>query len=196
MGILLPTLSSLRTCLSSIRPSLKSAGPLADAVIAGITKRFGHLEDSDDLILASVSHPKFKLRWIQADAARVRTKYLLLQAMQAKAAAADSNAAVAPSSGDSMSFFCFYDSTPGNDGVQHELDLLLSDSARDICTLHRYPHAKEVFVSKNTSLPSSSPVERLFSIGGQIFTPRRNCLTDEHFEMLLLLRANKKLKAD
>lgn len=54
--------------------------------------------------------------------------------MQAKAAAADSNAAVAPSSGDNMSlsFFCFYDSTPGNDGVQHELDLFLSDSARDI----------------------------------------------------------------
>ena len=42
-------------------------------------------------------------------------------------------------------------------------------------------------------IPSSAPGERLFNTGGQILTPRRNGLTDEHFEMLLMLRVNKTL---
>ena len=35
-------------------------------------------------------------------------------------------------------------------------------------------------------IPSSALVERLFSTGGQIITPHRNGLTDEHFQMLLI----------
>ena len=52
---------------------------------------------------------------------------------------------------------------------------------------------KKVFLATNTSLPPSASVERLFSMDGQIMTPRRNGLSDDHFEMLLLLRANRAL---
>jgi len=72
----------------------------------------------------------------------------------------------------------------------------LNDSTRDIDSLQRFPLVKKVFIAKNTGLPSSAPVERLFSIAGQILTPRRNGLWDEHFETLLLSRANIYLQND
>jgi len=42
----------------------------------------------------------------------------------------------------------------------------------------------------NVALPSSASVERLFSQGGLIYTPKRTNLTDAHFEMLLFLKVN------
>ena len=54
MGVLLPTITSLRVRLTTIRPTLKSAGPLADAILSGLNKRFGAFETKDDLIVASV----------------------------------------------------------------------------------------------------------------------------------------------
>ena len=53
----------------------------------------------------------------------------------------------------------------------------------------------KMFVAKNTALPSSALVA-LFSIGVQILTPRRNGLSDEHFEELLMLRANRHLEGN
>ena len=81
------------------------------------------------------------------------------------------------------SFFGFYDSADHGDGnnAQSEMDLYFSDPAHDISSLQRHPLVMKVFIQKNTGLPSSAPVERLFSVGGQILTPRRNKLSDEHF---------------
>ena len=43
IGYLLPTLVSLRTKLLAIKPTLKLAAPLLDAVLSGVSERFqGH----------------------------------------------------------------------------------------------------------------------------------------------------------
>ena len=54
-----------------------------------------------------------------------------------------------------------------------------------------YPSLTKMFRQYNTVLPSSAAVERLFSVGGGIFRKNRYCLTDESFEMQLLLKLNK-----
>ena len=53
-----------------------------------------------------------------------------------------------------------------------------------------YPSIKQLFLRYNSILPSSAPVERLFSFGGMVNTPKRQNLGDELFEMLVLLKVN------
>jgi len=50
---------------------------------------------------------------------------------------------------------------------------------------------QEVFIKYNTPLPSSAPVERVFSVGGAILSKKRGKMSDEHFEKTMLLKCNK-----
>ncbi len=60
----------------------------------------------------------------------------------------------------------------------------------DLSTLHSRSLIKHLFLELNTGLPSSAAVERLLSLGGRVLTPTRTLLSDEHFEMLVFLKAN------
>jgi len=75
--------------------------------------------------------------------------------------------------------------------VETEVAAYLADPDRCLTMLNKYPLVKAVFVQYNTSLPSSAAVERLFSVGGQIATAKRNQLSNSNFEKLLLLKANE-----
>jgi len=72
--------------------------------------------------------------------------------------------------------------------VKAEAMNFLSDADKSLSRLHFFPAVKRLF---NTALPSSAPVERLFSIAASIETPRRNRLSDSNFEKLLMLKVNK-----
>jgi hypothetical protein len=76
IGYLLPTLVSLKFKLKSLKPTLTYAGPLADAVLAGIDKRFTGFFDRSDLIMASITLPQFKLRWLD-DGGKEQARSLL-----------------------------------------------------------------------------------------------------------------------
>ena len=58
-------------------------------------------------------------------------------------------------------------------------------------SLHAFPLVKQLFIKYNTTLPSSAPVERLFSYGGNVLTASRSRMSDEHMEQVLLFRYNR-----
>lgn len=90
-------------------------------------------------------------------------------------------------------FYCF-DEVPETiygDDVEVEFQRYLSDSKiTTIPDLNNYPNIREVFRHYNTIIPSSAPVERVFSVAKHILRPERNKLKDELFEKLIILKSN------
>jgi hypothetical protein len=64
MGYLLPSLYGLRSILVNIQDKLTYCEPLAEALIAGIDKRFGTMMRDPKLLAASLIHPHFKTDWL------------------------------------------------------------------------------------------------------------------------------------
>ncbi len=56
--------------------------------------------------------------------------------------------------------------------TKDEMDSYLSDKDKSLAMLDRRPALKKGFLSKNTSLPTSAPVERLFGIAPLVLTDR------------------------
>jgi hypothetical protein len=194
LGFVLPTLKSLKTKLNGVPLSL--AKPLHAALIAGINKRFGHLFDDSEFLLASVSHPKFKTSWIDDPELKLRCSMLLLNAVQmasdeCSAAPVQSMSTVSTTDagGDTDSSDFFNDLNVEQTDQPHLK--YLQDSSREIDMLNKHPAVKPVFLRFNSTIPSSAPVERLFSTGAIILSKRRNRLSDKTFETLLLLKINQ-----
>ena len=62
-----------------------------------------------------------------------------------------------------------------------------------IINIHSNDLIKQIFIKLNTLLPSSAPVERLFSYAGQINNPKRGRLSDLNFRNLVILKSNSHL---
>ena len=53
------------------------------------------------------------------------------------------------------------------------------------------PKMSKVFVKFNTGVPASAACEQLFSVGKDVFSAKRNQLSDKNFERLLMCRVKK-----
>uniref|UniRef100_A0A3P9KPW1 HAT C-terminal dimerisation domain-containing protein n=1 Tax=Oryzias latipes TaxID=8090 RepID=A0A3P9KPW1_ORYLA len=161
-----------------------------------IQTRFSIVLDNKDALLAAISCPKFKLRWVKDGARKQQLKNLLVAECQIlSSSAGDSdktdnvpNKVVTPVTG--MEFFEFESEPEDCYSADQEVMNYLSSGGFELDTLSNFPAVKKVFLKYNTPTPSSAPVERLFSLGGLVLTPRRNRLSDSRFEKLLLMRYN------
>ncbi|KYN15666.1 hypothetical protein ALC57_12169 [Trachymyrmex cornetzi] len=202
LGFIAPTITVLRDKLKHFT-HLTYCKPLAATMISSLEKRFKHVldlnhADSRIYILSAISLSRFKLNWVPECYVQL-CKDLFLKEMDnlhAKNAVGE-NKSSSSSSGDEDFFRDFMkknDLISTQPIISSSIEALsyLELKSKDLCSLVNFPNVKKLFFQYNTSLSSSAPVERLFSIGQQIYIPRRNRLSDGNFEKLLFLK-NKDL---
>ena len=198
-GTLLPTLETIIKKIKVVKPNLSSMTTgLVDCIDNAIEHRFRNIFESNDCILAAVVLPKFKLKWVESQRKKDEYKQMLLQAMHeytddevmVTPEIQEESLKVSKKNDDFYEFKSDDESSSHNSCIEVEAREYLSN-AKTVKCLHKYPTIKKLFRMYNTLLPSSAPVERLFSLGGAVLTPKRNRLTDARFEKLLLMRYNK-----
>lgn len=141
-------------------------------------------------MLATTLHPRFKLNWIPKEDEELASdvRRLLEQKLE-ELCPLDSTTNVRAQTETDDLLYIPSRATP----YMNELDLFMVDPDINLESLHKYPRIKALFLRFNTGLPSSAPVERLFSAGPLILTARRNRLSDEFFETLLILKIHKSI---
>jgi hypothetical protein len=140
------------------------------------------------MLATALRHQRFKLNWIPKEDEELASdiRRLLEQKIE-KLCPLDSTTNVRAQTETDDLLYIPSRATP----YMNELDLFMVDPDIYLESLHKYPRIKAIFPRFNTALPSSAPVERLFSAGPLILTARRNRLSDEFFETLLILKIHK-----
>jgi hypothetical protein len=207
---LLPTLFRVQSQLTNLQTmTFRHCNPLLTAVSSGFLRRFKIFLDLspevNTAVLATMTHPYFKLRWLPIQFAdqQSRLKGLLISA--ARSVSTDMPNICDQPRGDDTDddYFAFAETNDADtqpsqthtaQDMTNKCDLevlqYLEDNRKDLKILHSYPIVKKVFIQYNAILPSSAPVERLFSFAGMITRPHRRSMSDKTFEHLLLLKGN------
>ena len=193
-GSLLPTLEAIIKKVVALKVDLSSmsiglAGAVEDAIRACIQKVF----NDNNAIIAAITVLKFKLKWIETQSKKDLYKQMFIQEMPSHAAGNQVTVGQEKQAEKKTDDFYDFQSDDESD-VQSNVKTEANDylnNAKTIENLHHYPVVRRPFLLHNTALPSSAPVEWLFSLGGLVLTSKRNRLTDDRFEKLLLMRYNK-----
>ena len=140
-------------------------------------------QQSDMTESAAATHPFFKCKWMSGEAAK-STKTKLKQLVF------ESITPVEERDRQSLTddFLQDEDNLSEKEEDFDEVDFFLRDKDTSIEMLNKYPQIKALFMKYNTSIPTSAPVERLFSIAAIVLTVRRNRLSDSLLQMLILLK--------
>uniref|UniRef100_A0AAZ1XY96 HAT C-terminal dimerisation domain-containing protein n=1 Tax=Oreochromis aureus TaxID=47969 RepID=A0AAZ1XY96_OREAU len=185
-GILLPTLETLMFKTLELSSGLQILENLPEAVVTAIKTRFSEVLESEDALLAAVTLPRFKLRWLRTQERKDKAKASLLQ----RAGTSTPTCQLSTDSATEDDFFSFEDEDDTSATAESQVIDYFKSGSHGMDSLSRYALIKNISLRYNAATPSSAPVERLFSLGKLVFSPKRNRLSDEKFEKLLVLRYN------
>ena len=176
---------------------LKYNAPLVQNTLRGMRKRFQPYLQQDFTavkyaLLATVSHPSFKLKPILKEKRDQLKQELIDTANELVSNVSE----VFDCSRNSDTYFQWSDDEEETPQTQKNLTSIevlqyLENPNTNLESLHRYPKIGSVFLKFNTSLTSSAPVEHLFSFASMILQGCTGRLTDKNFEKFTLLKANK-----
>lgn len=201
LGLVIPTLLSLKNKLSEQKDSAVYLADAIGAVVAAVDARFRELFGSAEARMATATTPQFRLWWMGASEREDMCTLLAAEASQMDPAhAAEANAGRRSSTIESEDDFFSYGSVKPAAQVQQcgateEVRRYVEGSGKSLDCLQDFPRVKQLFLKYNTTLPSAAPVQRLFSQKGNLVTSQRNFLTDDYFERIQLLRYNRNLCA-
>ncbi|WP_316206604.1 hypothetical protein, partial [Escherichia coli] len=147
--------------------------------------------------IAALTHPKFRAKWISCfdKNTQAKIKRLVEELVWPK----KPESAVPDNEDTEDTFFDFDDDSLNaslntafapQEQEENELMRFLNKKTMSLESLNNLPVVKSLFLKFNTTLPSSAPVERLFSNATLMNMPKFNRLFDIEFEKRVLYKAN------
>ncbi|CAI5694081.1 unnamed protein product [Oreochromis niloticus] len=187
-GILLPTLEILMSRTLALQDELKLTASLPDIIVKAIKVRFSSMMDNKEALLAAVTLLKFKLRWIREEEKKDMVRAMLTTECRGLSLEDQQPAQDHKNPADSTDDFFSFEEDDCTYSAETEVMEYLKSAGSELGVLSQFPRIKAISLRHNTATPSSAPVERLFSLGNLVLTPRRNRLSSECFERLTLMR--------
>lgn len=203
-GIVLPTLVTVRRKLEKLNAlDFHYCKPIVQKLLENVNRRFADFftfssETSLNAAIAAIAHPEFKNRWLACVSRECNDKVLTafkdcVSAEIPRRHVTDNNI----TENCPTNFFDFGEEDVINSSHISEAEVQIANFFNDrrnmLHMLNTYEAIKAVFIKFNTPLPSSAPVERLFSYATMTNLPKSNRLSDEKFEQRIILRANLNL---
>lgn len=196
LGLVIPTVLSLKNKLSEQKEAANYFGDVIGAIVMAIDVRFQELFASMEAKFATATTPQFRLWWMAAAEREEMCSLLATEASQIDpcdliVVNTSRNSSTIESEDDFFSYGPVKPATPIQPwGVMEEIRKYIEGTGKSLECLQEFPRVQHLFLKYNTTLPSTAPVQRLFSQKGNLITSQRNFLTDEYFERIQLLRYN------
>ncbi|KAM6957781.1 uncharacterized protein zbedx [Aplochiton taeniatus] len=195
LGLVIPTLLSLKKKLSDQKAAAQYFGDVIDAILVAIDIRFQELFSSSEAKMATSTCPQFRLWWLSPSeredmCAQLVSEASLLESSDEAEGDVDKHLAPIESEEDFFNYGPVSKFHWKKRGVVEEVRKYAEGTSKSLECLQDFPKVKQLFLKYNTTLPSSAPVQRLFTHKEHLVMSQKNCLTDEYFERILLLRYN------